>query len=125
MLKAIEHVKKSSSQLHICGLLGNGGVHAHQTHLEALLRLAQMHDVERVYIHSFTDGRDTSPTGGVEFMQLLQARSREVGGEHAAKVATISGRYYAMDCDKRLDGSGLTYGALTRVVQPRARSSSG
>src|SRR5207244_9377059 len=56
LLKAIEHVKKNSSQLHICGLLGNGGVHAHETHLEALLHLAQMHDVEHVYVHSFTDG---------------------------------------------------------------------
>ncbi|HAT46951.1 MAG TPA: 2,3-bisphosphoglycerate-independent phosphoglycerate mutase, partial [Ktedonobacter sp.] len=95
LLKAIEHVKKNSSQLHICGLLGNGGVHAHESHLEALLRLAQMHDVQRVYIHAFTDGRDSSPTGGVEFMQLLQARASALGGEHAAKVATVSGRYYA------------------------------
>src|SRR2546426_3176108 len=97
LLKAIEHVKKNSSQLHMCGLLGDGGVHAHQTHLEALLRLAQIHDVERVYIHSFTDGRDTSPTGGIEFMQLLQARARGTGGEHAAKGATVRGGYYAMD----------------------------
>ncbi len=59
LLKAIEHVKKHGSQLHICGLLGNGGVHAHETHLEALLQLAHNHDIERVYIHSFTDGRDT------------------------------------------------------------------
>jgi len=122
LLKAIEHVKKNSSQLHICGLLGNGGVHAHQTHLEALLRLAQMHDVERVYIHSFTDGRDTSPTGGVEFMQLLQARAREIGGEHAAKVATVSGRYYAMDRDNRWDRTGMTYFAMTRGEGQRASS---
>src|ERR1700730_12495304 len=86
LLKAIEHVKQNSSQLHICGLLGNGGVHAHEIHLEALLRLTQMHDVERIYVHSFTDGRDTSPTGGIEFMKLLQARAGEIGGAHAAKV---------------------------------------
>ncbi len=122
LLKAIEHVKKNSSQLHICGLLGNGGVHAHQTHLEALLRLAQMHDVERVYVHSFTDGRDTSPTGGIEFMQLLQARAREIGGEHAAKVATVSGRYYAMDRDNRWDRTGMTYVAMTRGEGQRASS---
>jgi 2,3-bisphosphoglycerate-independent phosphoglycerate mutase len=113
-LKAIEHVKKNNSQLHICGLLGNGGVHAHETHLEALLRLAQMHDVERVYIHSFTDGRDSSPTGGVEFMKRLQARAQEIGGAHAAKVATVSGRYYAMDRDNRWDRTGSTYFAMTR-----------
>ncbi|HEX6484232.1 MAG TPA: 2,3-bisphosphoglycerate-independent phosphoglycerate mutase [Ktedonobacteraceae bacterium] len=122
LLKAIEHVKKNSSQLHICGLLGNGGVHAHETHLEALLRLAQMHDVERVYVHSFTDGRDTSPTGGVEFMRYLEARAHEIGGKHAAKVATVSGRYYAMDRDNRWDRTALTYFAMTRGEGQRAGS---
>src|SRR5437762_9317289 len=122
LLKAIEHVKKNSSQLHICGLLGNGGVHAHESHLEALLRLAHMHDIERVYVHSFTDGRDTSPTGGIEFMKLLQARAREIGGEHAAKVATVSGRYYAMDRDNRWDRTGMTYFAMTRGEGQRASS---
>src|SRR6266853_508591 len=122
LLKAIEHVKKNSSKLHLCGLLGNGGVHAHESHLEALLRLAQMHDVERVYIHSFTDGRDTSPTGGIEFMKLLQARAREIGGEHAAKVATVSGRYYAMDRDNRWDRTGMAYFAMTRGEGQRASS---
>jgi 2,3-bisphosphoglycerate-independent phosphoglycerate mutase len=122
LLKAIEHVKKNSSQLHICGLLGNGGVHAHESHLEALLRLAQMHDVQRVYIHAFTDGRDSSPTGGVEFMQLLQARASAIGGEHAAKVATVSGRYYAMDRDNRWDRTGMTYFAMTRAEGLRANS---
>jgi len=122
LLKAIEHVKKNSSQLHICGLLGDGGVHAHETHLEALLRLAQMHDVEHVYVHSFTDGRDTSPTGGVEFMRYLEARAREMGGEHAAKVATVSGRYYAMDRDNRWDRTALTYFAMTCGEGQRASS---
>ncbi|HLZ61206.1 MAG TPA: 2,3-bisphosphoglycerate-independent phosphoglycerate mutase [Ktedonosporobacter sp.] len=121
-LKAIEHVKKNHSQLHICGLLGNGGVHAHESHLEALLRLAQMHSIERVYIHAFTDGRDTSPTGGVEFMQRLQTRAKEIGGEHAARVATVSGRYYAMDRDNRWDRTGLTYFAMTRAEGQKAAS---
>jgi 2,3-bisphosphoglycerate-independent phosphoglycerate mutase len=122
LLKAIEHVKKNGSQLHICGLLGDGGVHAHETHLEALLRLAHIHNIERVYIHSFTDGRDTSPTGGIEFMHLLQARAREIGGEHAAKVATVSGRYYAMDRDNRWDRTAMTYFAMTRGEGIRASS---
>ena len=113
-LKAIEHVKRNQSQLHICGLLGNGGVHAHESHLEALLRLAQMYDVERVYIHSFTDGRDSSPTGGIEFMRHLQARAAEIGGKHAAKVASVTGRYYAMDRDNRWDRTGSAYMAMTR-----------
>jgi 2,3-bisphosphoglycerate-independent phosphoglycerate mutase len=121
-LKAIEHVKKNQSQLHICGLLGPGGVHAHETHLEALLRLAQMHDVERVYIHSFTDGRDTSPTDGIEFMKLLQARAHEIDPEHTAKVATVSGRYYAMDRDNRWDRTAKTYFAMTRGEGLRANS---
>ncbi len=122
LLKAIEHVKKNSSQLHICGLLGNGGVHAHESHLEALLSLAHMHDIERVYIHSFTDGRDTSPTGGIEFMRQLQTRAGEIGGAHAAKVATVSGRYYAMDRDNRWDRTGMTYFAMTRGEGQHANS---
>src|SRR2546422_2900389 len=122
LLKAIEHVKKNSSQLHICGLLGNGGVHAHESHLEALLRLAQTHDIERVYVHSFTDGRDTSPTGGIEFMKFLQARARGIGGGHAAEGATVRGRYYAMDRDNRWDRTGMAYFAMTRGEGQRASS---
>jgi len=122
LLKAMGHVKKNASQLHICGLLGNGGVHAHESHLEALLRLAQMHDIERVFVHSFTDGRDTSPTGGVEFMRQLETRAREIGGEHPAKVATVSGRYYAMDRDNRWDRTAMTYFAMTRAEGLRASS---
>ena len=125
LLKAVEHVKKNGSRLHICGLLGDGGVHAHETHLEALLRLANMHDIENVYIHSFTDGRDTSPTGGVEFMRHLQARAQEIGGEHAAKVVTVSGRYYAMDRDNRWDRTALAYFAMTRAEGVRATSATG
>jgi 2,3-bisphosphoglycerate-independent phosphoglycerate mutase len=122
LLKAIEHVKKNGSQLQLCGLLGNGGVHAHETHLDALLQLAHMHDIEHVYIHSFTDGRDTSPTGGLEFMRRLQARAYEIGGEHAAKVATVSGRYYAMDRDNRWNRTAMTYFAMTRAEGERAAS---
>ena len=122
LLKAIAHVKSHSSQLHICGLLGNGGVHAHETHLEALLQLAKMHDIERVYIHAFTDGRDSSPTGGLEFMRHLEARAQEIGGEHAAKVATVTGRYYAMDRDNRWDRTGATYNAMVRAEGQRASS---
>ena len=65
-----------------------------------------------VYIHAFSDGRDTSPTGGVEFMQLLETRARGIGGDHPAKVATVSGRYYAMDRDNRWDRTGMTYLAI-------------
>ncbi|GHO43617.1 2,3-bisphosphoglycerate-independent phosphoglycerate mutase [Ktedonospora formicarum] len=121
-IKAIEHVKRNNSQLHICGLLGDGGVHAHESHLEALLRLASTHNLERVYIHAFSDGRDASPTGGIEFMKRLQARALEIGGEHAAKVATVSGRYYAMDRDNRWERTGKTYFAMTKGEGLRANS---
>jgi 2,3-bisphosphoglycerate-independent phosphoglycerate mutase len=122
LLSAIEHVKKNSSRLHICGLLGDGGVHAHSSHLEALLRLAQMHEVEEVYIHAFTDGRDSSPTGGVEFMKHLEARARAIQPAHPAQVATVTGRYYAMDRDNRWDRTGSTYLAMTRGEGQRAQS---
>ncbi len=114
LLKAIQHVKANGSKLHFCGLLGDGGVHAHQSHLEACLQLAAKHEVERVYIHTFTDGRDTSPFGGEEYMKELLARAAEIGGAHPARVASISGRYYAMDRDNRWDRIARVYWAMTR-----------
>ncbi len=114
LLHAIQHVKSRGSKLHFCGLLGPGGVHAHQAHLLALLQLAAKHEVERVYIHAFTDGRDTSPFGGKEYMTELLAQAHEVGGAHPAKVATISGRYYAMDRDNRWERIARVYNAMTR-----------
>ena len=114
LLKAVEHVKRNQSKLHFCGLIGPGGVHAHQSHLYACLKLAASHEVENVFIHAFTDGRDTSPFGGLEYMKELVAQAREIGGEHSAKVATISGRYYAMDRDNRWDRIAKTYAAMTR-----------
>ncbi|MGZ3679506.1 MAG: 2,3-bisphosphoglycerate-independent phosphoglycerate mutase [Ktedonobacterales bacterium] len=114
LLKAIEHTKRNGSKLHFCGLLGPGGVHAHQSHLEACLQLAAKHEVERVYIHAFTDGRDTSPFGGKEYMAQLVARAKEIGRAHPTRVATISGRYYAMDRDNRWDRIARVYDAMTR-----------
>ena len=77
--KAIRHVKRNESKLHFCGLIGPGGVHAHQSHLEACLRLAANHNVERVYIHAFTDGRDTSPFGAKDYMAELLSRAAAIG----------------------------------------------
>ncbi len=114
LLKAVEHVKRNDAKLHFCGLLGPGGVHAHQSHLEACLRLAANHEVEQVYIHAFTDGRDTSPFGAREYMAELVARANEIGGTHPARVATISGRYYAMDRDNRWERIARVYNAMTR-----------
>jgi 2,3-bisphosphoglycerate-independent phosphoglycerate mutase len=114
LLKAVEHVKRNNSKLHLCGLIGPGGVHAHQSHIEACLQLAAQHDVERTYIHAFTDGRDTSPFGAHEYIQELLARAREISGAHPARVATISGRYYAMDRDNRWERIARVYWAMTR-----------
>ncbi|HEX6776779.1 MAG TPA: 2,3-bisphosphoglycerate-independent phosphoglycerate mutase, partial [Ktedonobacterales bacterium] len=114
LLKAVEHVKRNQSKLHFCGLIGPGGVHAHQSHLYACLKLAASHEVENVFIHAFTDGRDTSPFGALEYMKELVAQAREIGGDHPAKVATISGRYYAMDRDNRWHRIAKTYFAMTR-----------
>ncbi len=120
LLRAIEQVKRHGSKLHLCGLIGDGGVHAHQRHLEALLRMAASHAVERVYIHAFTDGRDTSPFGAKEYMTELLARAQELGGAHPARVATISGRYYAMDRDNRWERIARVYWAMTRAEGQRA-----
>src|SRR5579863_7622307 len=114
LLSAVAHAKQPGASLHLCGLLGDGGVHAHQSHLEACLRLAANHEVERVYIHAFTDGRDTSPFGARDYMTALLARAQEIGGERPAKVATITGRYYAMDRDNRWDRIARAYYAMTR-----------
>jgi 2,3-bisphosphoglycerate-independent phosphoglycerate mutase len=114
LLHAIAHAKRNQRALHLCGLIGPGGVHAHQSHLYACLKLAASHEVERVYIHAFTDGRDTSPFGALEYMKELLAQAGEIGGAHAARVATICGRYYAMDRDNRWDRIAKAYFAMTR-----------
>jgi 2,3-bisphosphoglycerate-independent phosphoglycerate mutase len=114
LLNAVAHVKKNESKLHFCGLIGPGGVHAHQSHLEACLRLAANHNVERVFIHAFTDGRDTSPFGAQDYMAELLARAAAIGGDQPARVATISGRYYAMDRDNRWDRIARVYNAMTK-----------
>jgi 2,3-bisphosphoglycerate-independent phosphoglycerate mutase len=114
LLAAVARVKHNASQLHLCGLIGPGGVHAHQTHLEACLELAAAHELERVYIHAFTDGRDTSPTGAAGYMRELVARAAAIDRGHPAQVATIAGRYYAMDRDNRWDRIARVYWAMTR-----------
>lgn len=112
LLKAVENVKHNNSKLHLCGLIGPGGVHAHQSHLEACLRLAANYEVEQVYIHAFTDGRDSSPFGALEYMKELLQSVKEIDGEHPAKIASISGRYYAMDRDNRWDRIAKAYNAM-------------
>lgn len=104
-LKAFEHVKKHNSKLHIMGLVSDGGVHSHLNHLKALTRLCKSYDLcHKTYLHAFMDGRDTSQTGGYEYLKELI----KVG----AKVATVSGRYYAMDRDNNWDRIQKAYDAM-------------
>ena len=100
LLDAMKNARSGGRQLHFCGLLSDGGVHSHQNHLYALLRMAHQNGVDRVYVHCFMDGRDTLPTNGAGYIQALQQRMREHG---AGKIATVSGRYYAMDRDRKWD----------------------
>src|SRR5215813_9673545 len=96
-------------QLHFLGLLSDGGVHSHIQHLFALLEVAKRHKVERVFVHCFMDGRDTPPHSGKEFVQQLQQKVRELG---VGEIATVVGRYYAMDRDNRWERIELAYRAL-------------
>lgn len=109
LVAAIENCKKNNSALHLMGLLSDGGVHSHNTHLYALLKMANQQGVERVYVHAFLDGRDTPPSSGKEYLVQLEEEIRDIG---AGKIATISGRYYAMDRDQRWDRIEKAYNAL-------------
>ena len=110
--EAIENVKKNNSKLHIMGLLSDGGVHSHQRHLYGLLELAKRKGLDNnVFIHAFMDGRDTLPASGEGYIQELQEKMKEKG---VGKIATLSGRYYAMDRDKRWDRVEKAYNALVK-----------
>ena len=109
LLEAVEHCKKNNSVLHLYGLLSDGGVHSHNTHLYALLQLAKRNNLEKVYVHVFLDGRDTPPTSGAEYAAQLEEKMREIG---VGKIATVMGRYYAMDRDKRWERVQEAYNAM-------------
>ena len=106
---AIENCKKYNSKLHIMGLLSDGGVHSHIRHLFGLLELAKRKDFEDVYVHCFMDGRDTPPSSGETYVTELEEKMKEKG---IGKIATISGRFYAMDRDKRWQRVEKAYRAL-------------
>jgi len=108
-LKAIQHVKEKGTNLHIFGLLSNGGVHSHIEHLYALLRLAKNQNVKNVYVHGFLDGRDVGPQTAKTFITETLEKMKEYG---VGQFATISGRYYAMDRDKRWDRVEKCYKAM-------------
>ena len=108
-LSAIENVKKNHSALHLMGLLSDGGVHSHNTHLYGLLELAKKNDIENVYVHCFMDGRDVPPSSGKDYVAQLIEKMKEIG---VGQIATVMGRYYAMDRDKRWDRVEKAYAAM-------------
>ena len=108
-LGAVENCKKNGSALHLMGLMSDGGVHSHNSHLYALVELAKKTGLEKVFIHCFMDGRDVPPTSGKDFIAELQQKLEEIG---VGKIATIMGRYYAMDRDNRWERVEKAYAAM-------------
>ena len=108
--KAIAHVKANGSALHLLGLLSDGGVHSHIKHLLALIDMAKKEGIENLYVHCFLDGRDVPPRCAEEYIKQLEDHMKETG---LGKIATVSGRYYAMDRDKRWDRVEKAYNAMT------------
>ena len=108
-LKAVDNCKKNNSALHLMGLLSNGGVHSHNSHLYALLKLAKDNGLKRVFVHALLDGRDVPPTSAADFIDELQAELQKIG---CGKIATVMGRFYGMDRDNRWERVGKAYAAL-------------
>ncbi len=111
LLAACANVKEHDSALHMFGLVSDGGVHSHNTHIYGLLELAKRQDISKVYVHCFLDGRDTPPASGKDYVQELSDKMKEIG---VGEVASVMGRYYAMDRDNRWDRVELAYKALVK-----------
>ncbi len=109
IVQAMHKARENGRQLHLFGLVSDGGVHSHQEHLYALLRTAREYHVERVFVHAFMDGRDTLPTSGAGYIEKLEQKMREYG---VGKVASVSGRYYAMDRDRRWERERKAFDAM-------------
>lgn len=118
-LAAIEHAKANGSKLHLMGLLSDGGVHSHYEHLFALLQLAKEQGLQEVYVHGFLDGRDVGPTTALGYIEETEKQMAAIG---VGKFASIHGRYYAMDRDKRWERVKLTYEALVDGIGEEATS---
>lgn len=119
LLEAMENAKKEGRALHLMGLLSDGGVHSHNSHLEGLLLMAKQQGVKDVYVHAFMDGRDTPPQSGKDYIVQLENFMKTHG---IGKILTVSGRYYAMDRDKRWDRVKLAYDAIVKADAPKADS---
>ena len=118
-LAAVENCKSHDSVLHLYGLVSDGGVHSHITHIYGLLELAKRNGLTKVFVHCFLDGRDTPPSSGKEFVAELEEKMKELG---VGRVASVMGRYYAMDRDNRWDRVKLAYDALTKGEGNRGES---
>jgi 2,3-bisphosphoglycerate-independent phosphoglycerate mutase len=109
LLAAMKHARVGERRLHLFGLVSDGGVHSQQAHLYALLKMAKQNSVDRVFVHAFMDGRDTLPTNGAAYLEQLQQKMREY---NSGKIATVNGRYYAMDRDRRWERIAKAYNAM-------------
>ncbi len=114
-LRAMDACRTKGTALHLMGLLSDGGVHSHIMHLFAFLQLAKQQGLEKVYVHCFLDGRDVSPTSGIDFVKATADKCREIG---IGQIATIEGRYYAMDRDNRWDRVQKAYAAMVYGQAP-------
>ena len=119
LVKVMDEVKASGKALHLLGLLSDGGVHSHITHIIALLEMAQKHGLTKVYVHAFLDGRDVPPQSALTYVEQLEAAMDKIG---VGKIATVSGRYYAMDRDKRWERLAKAYATVAQGEGPRAAS---
>ena len=122
LMDAVENCKKNDSAFHMFGLVSDGGVHSHNTHLYGLLELAKRNGLKKVYVHCFLDGRDTPPASGKDFVADLEAEMAKIG---VGEVGVVSGRYYAMDRDNNYDRIQLAYDALTKGEGLQADSATG
>ncbi|HET7218544.1 MAG TPA: 2,3-bisphosphoglycerate-independent phosphoglycerate mutase [Vicinamibacterales bacterium] len=109
---AMDRVRDGRQALHLVGLVSDGGVHSHQRHLHALIEMAARRGIPRVFVQAITDGRDTSPTGGIRYLADLEQAIGKVGGGTQVRVASVTGRYYAMDRDKRWERTKIAYDAM-------------
>ena len=116
LVDAVRHAKNNNTKLHLYGLLSDGGVHSHIEHVFAMLDLAKKEGLTEVYIHAFLDGRDVSPDSGIQFIEQLNAKIEEVG---VGTIATVQGRYYAMDRDKRWERVEKSYRAIVYGEGPK------
>ena len=123
LVKVFDYAKKNNKAVHFIGLVSEGGVHSSQAHLHHLCDLAKAKDLKNIFIHAFTDGRDTDPKSGLEYLKNLEKHLglsdltpalSEGEGVHSAKIASVIGRYYAMDRDKRWERVKLAYDLLTK-----------